>query len=150
VVSLFPPTPNHVLIDWHVIFDGGSGSQFGNGHWLQYLRPGFRHCYTARYDGGGWTVLESGSGQLHVSTLPCVSGYSFPDWRASEGSTVVRVRRWVVPRDFQPRGVLSCVSLTKFLLGVRASHVVTPYQLYRQLVDSNGRRRRKEEEREQR
>ena len=133
-MSLFPPSPAHELVDWHVIFDGGSGCQFGPAHWLTYLRPGFRHVYCARYDGGRWTVLESMTGAVRVWTLPCVPGYDFPDWRASEGATVVRLRRWREPHHFRMRGILTCVSLTKFLLGVGAWWIVTPWQLYRHLV----------------
>ncbi len=102
--------------------------------WLIRLtcRSGFRHCFAykgipalpevyllvdPRSNGmraGLATVAELHDGYEGVYH----TAYGVPDY----------------PRGWRPPGLLTCVSVIKHLLGVRAWWIITPHQLYRHLA----------------
>lgn len=98
----------------------------------QVLRKGFRHCYAVRNDFDSvWTVLQPGKHcmdiqQELVSEYPTILDY------ALAGETVIRYNR--EPSKFaHSLSVVNCVGAVKYLLGIWAPHILTPYQFYKYL-----------------
>lgn len=102
--------------------------------WLRALRPGFRHCFAALRDSGGWTVLEPLSGRLLVARLDG-PGRDLPGvWRRA-GCRVLGPFAPAAPRPMLPwLTPFSCVALCRALLGPGAPFAVTPFGLYRRLI----------------
>ncbi len=104
--------------------------------WLRPLRRGFRHCFAALRDEGGWTVLEPLSGRLLVARLGVPAGFDLPGFYRRAGLAVLGpfvpgpVRgRWVPP--LLP---FTCVGLCRAVLGAGAPFAVTPFGLFRRLA----------------
>jgi hypothetical protein len=106
--------------------------------WLRLLRPGFRHCFAAVEDAGGWTVVEPLSGRLLVARPVLVAGFDLPGFYRRAGLTVLgpfmpgAPHCGVVPA-FSP---YSCVTVCRALLGQGAPFAVTPRGLFRALEKS--------------
>ncbi|MBY0336628.1 MAG: hypothetical protein K2X11_08440 [Acetobacteraceae bacterium] len=103
-------------------------------HWWQrLLRPGFRHCFAALRDRGGWTVVEPLSGRLIVARLDVPAGFDLPGFYARAGLTVLG--------PFQPEGPArpraplrpGCAALCAALLGDAAPKIWTPQGLFHAL-----------------
>ena len=109
----------------------GGGADQG---WMRLLRPGFRHCFAALRDEGGWTVLDPLSGRLLVTRLAVGPGFDLPGlWRRA-GCRVAGPLVPAAPARAWPWGLpLSCVSLCRALIGPGAPFAVTPHGLFRAL-----------------
>ena len=97
------------------------------------LKQGFQHVYAVRNDFDRvWTVIQPGHQVLRIEQ-ELVTDYPTIHDYIMEGETVVYY-------EPQPSGIahglniVSCVGVVKYLLGIRAWWVVTPYQLYRYLI----------------
>ena len=103
--------------------------------WLRLLRPGFRHCFAALADAGGWTVLEPLSGRLLVARLPVPGGFDLPGFYRRAGLAVLGpfVPGAPAPRWLPPLGPFTCVALCRALLGAGAPFALTPFGLFRAL-----------------
>lgn len=98
---------------------------FGGGAdlpWLRLLRRGFRHCFAALEDAGGWTVLDPLSGRLVVARLDLPPGFDLPGFYRRAGLTVLGPflpggpRRSLLP----PVAPFSWVALCRAVLGADA------------------------------
>lgn len=101
--------------------------------WLRLLKPGFRHCLVVVEDGGRWIMVDPVSPFTLVALLDLPDG-SLPGWLAGLGLTVVETtvcRTGTRPAPWAP---FTCVEAVKRVLGLRAAHVLTPWQLYRYLT----------------
>jgi len=113
--------------------------------WLRPLRRGFRHCFAALRDAGGWTVLDPLSGRLVVARLPVPAGFDLPGFYARAGLAVLgpfapgpaRARR--LPPAFAP---FTCVALCRAVLGGAAPFALTPWGLFRALERRAGDRKK--------
>lgn len=103
--------------------------------WLIRLtcRPGFQHCFAykpiANPPNGLYLLVDPRSNGMNVmvATVPQI---------LDDGYDGVYYASYEVPdyqRGWRPRGLLTCVSVIKHLLGVRAWWIITPHQLYRHL-----------------
>ncbi|SHJ83910.1 hypothetical protein SAMN02745194_03503 [Roseomonas rosea] len=109
----------------------GGGADQG---WMRLLRPGFRHCFAALRDEGGWTVLDPLSGRLLVTRLPVEPGFDLPGFWGRAGCRVLGPFVPAAPAQAWPAVIpFSCVALCRALLGPGAPFAVTPYGLYRRL-----------------
>jgi hypothetical protein len=104
--------------------------------WLRLLRPGFRHCFAALADEGGWTVLEPLSGRLLVARLPVPGGFDLPGFYRRAGLRVLGpfTPAAAAPQRLPPLAPFTCVALCRALLGAAAPAAWTPFQLFRALV----------------
>jgi hypothetical protein len=108
--------------------------------WLGCLRAGFRHCFVALRDGSTWLTCDPLKDRIELSALPIPADFDLASIYADRGHTVLfgqtkpgLARR---PLAFAP---LTCVTVAKRLLGVRAPWVLTPWQLCRHLrADARG------------
>ena len=103
--------------------------------WLRLLRPGFRHCFAAVSDEGGWTVLEPLSGRLMVARLPVAPGFDLPDFYRRAGLRVLGPFQVGEPAPSLLPALLplNCVSLCRALLGSAGPFAMTPFGLFRAL-----------------
>ena len=88
-------------------------------------RPGFRHCfaYTQLAD-ACCLVMDPRSNGLDVTIR---------DTSAFPGVGHVAPAHQHFQRGWRPRGLFTCVTAVKHLLGIRAWWIITPHQLYRYL-----------------
>ncbi len=114
----------------HIVFGGGADQP-----WLWPLKRGFRHCFAAVQDAGGWTVLDPLSDRLVVARPDVPAGYDLPGFYRRAGLQVLGPfipgpprRRWLPP--LLP---FTCVGLCRAVLGAGAPAVLTPWGLYRRL-----------------
>ncbi|WP_187830396.1 hypothetical protein [Siccirubricoccus phaeus] len=103
--------------------------------WLRLLRPGFRHCFAALEEAGGWLVADPLSGRLVLTRLDLPAGFDLPGFYRRAGLTVLGPfqpggPRWSVLPSLWP---LNCVSFCRAVLGCGAPFAVTPHGLYRGL-----------------
>jgi len=113
--------------------------------WLRPLRRGFRHCFAALGDEGGWTVLEPLSGRLVVARLPVPAGFDLPAFYRRAGLAVVGPFAPAAPRARRLPALapFTCVSLCRALLGPQAPFAMTPYGLFRALGGAESHQSRK-------
>ena len=103
--------------------------------WLRTLHPGFRHCFAAIEDDGGWMVLDPLSRRLLVARLDVPAGFDLPRFYARAGLVPLGpfapgpARRTLLP----PVTPYSCVALCRELLGAAAPFALTPRGLFRGL-----------------
>jgi hypothetical protein len=97
------------------------------------LKQGFQHVYAVRNDYDKvWTVIQPGHKHLSieqelVSDYPTILDYVL------EGETVLKYN--VTPSRYaHSLNIVTCVGVVKYLLGIRAARVLTPYQLYKYLL----------------
>lgn len=99
--------------------------------WLQWLKPGFQHCYIMRNEFNKvWTVIQDSEKRLDVSTY-LFEDYPTPLDFAKPGATVLKASRVEVGGLRGHLCYFSCVEVVKAVLGIRKPFIVTPYQLYR-------------------
>lgn len=104
--------------------------------WLWPLKRGFRHCFAAIEEAGGWTVVDPLSGRLLVTRLEVPGGFDLPGFYRRAGLSVVGPLLPGPPR----RSALpwlspfSCVSVCRALLGGGAPFALTPFGLFRRLA----------------
>lgn len=121
------PTPDHPHA-WVVFGDAARP------RWLALLKPGFRHCFVALYDGAGWITIDPLSTHMEVTAQPVPAGFDLPEWYRSRGLTAIPAAIDWSRRDAAPWGLFTCVEAVKRMLGLRAHLVLTPHQLYRRLA----------------
>jgi hypothetical protein len=118
----------HNEITWYVIFTDSPRDYW----WTRWLRPGYRHIYAIKWDGFNWIKLEPFTSYVDVSILPYGPGARIHDVVNPKGNDILRVTRycerdWIrAPWIFGP---MTCVEGIKALLGIRAIHIWTPWQL---------------------
>lgn len=112
-----------------VVFSGRTGVR-----WLQWLKPGFRHCFVAVDDGTEWLTVDPLLHRLEIRASRLPSAFDLAaEYRRME-LDVVEVIPAPVPLLRAPFGLFTCVETAKRLLGIRARWVLTPWQLHRWLT----------------
>jgi hypothetical protein len=102
--------------------------------WLRALRPGFRHCFVALLDGSLWLTCDPLKDRIQVSILPVSARFDLAAFYARQGHTVLLgTINPNLPRQPFTLAPLTCVTVAKRLLGVRAPWIATPWQLCRLL-----------------
>lgn len=101
-----------------------------------FLKDGFKHVYAIEHSALGWTCTDPSKSDLHTYILPAKYDTDVITTfvQQNPGFTVLHIR--VLPHDnsIYPRfGIMSCVSLMQYLIGVRWPFVFTPYQLYNKI-----------------
>ena len=109
-----------------VVFSGRTGVS-----WLRWLRPGFRHCFVALDDGIEWLTVDPLLHRLEVRASGLASDFDLAREYRRMDLIVLEVIPAAVAMRAAPLGLFTCVETAKRLLGIRAWHVVTPWQLYR-------------------
>lgn len=105
--------------------------------WLtRWLKPNFSHMYVVTRDEYNWLLLNPTRGYLQYRLLPIPITQSPLPYLVKPGDTVLRIvfgvrndMRW-----FGFVGLLNCVTLAKYMLGIRIN-CLTPFGLYKRLVN---------------
>lgn len=120
---------------------GGEADQF----WLRPLRRGFRHCFAALRDEAGWTVLEPLSGRLIVARLAVPASFDLPAFYTRAGLAVVGPFAPGPARAGWLPGLLpfTCVGLCRAVLGAGAPRALTPWGLFRRLLQNLSNNKKK-------
>lgn len=104
---------------------------------LRVLKAGFRHVFVAKRQRGGWITIDPLASRMEVEFHPLEPEADMVGWFLSRGHTVASLR--VVPRQparpRMPIMPLTCVSVAKQVLGIRAPLVQTPWQLFRHVTE---------------
>jgi len=115
-------------IDWYIVFADG-----GRWHiWDIFTSPGYRHCFAIRWDGFNWVLIEPFGSWLEVQVMPYGPKDNVPQLMVSLGHKVMYIRK-SRQNKFIMRGILTCVTIMKHLLGIRAWWILTPKQLAKYL-----------------
>lgn len=103
--------------------------------WLRPLREGFRHCFVVLRDGPIWLACDPLKDRIELSVLRVPERFDLGGSYAAYGHTVLfGPTRPDLPRRGLSIVPLTCVTVAKRLLGVRAVQVLTPWQLYQHLT----------------
>ena len=103
--------------------------------WLRPLRRGFRHCFVVLRTGSLWLACEPLKDRIELDVLALPPDFDLAAFYGAQGHRVLLGRR-PPPRprrSFAP-APLTCVTVVKRLLGIDASWVWTPWQLYAHLT----------------
>lgn len=110
-------------------------------YWLRKLKPGFRHCFVAIQHGSAWVICDSLKTHMELTLLDAPGAFSLGNFYADRGHHVLLGRMASSrPRTGISLTPLTCVTVAKRLLGVRAPRVWTPWQLFCHLVRAQPRR----------
>lgn len=101
---------------------------------LRWLKAGFRHCFAYRMTEEGWVLCDPLASGLLLRTAPKLPARTLLVSLAALGATVVAVPGesrsprlpWLRP--------VTCVEICKRLLGRRGAWVMTPHQLFCDLL----------------
>jgi hypothetical protein len=106
--------------------------------WQRLLRRGFRHCFAALEDAGGWTVLDPLTGRLLAARLEVPAGFALPDVFRRAGLLPVGPCPLAAAAD-RGRGLrgapFGCVAVCRAVLGPHAPFALTPHGLFRGLTE---------------
>lgn len=121
-----PDTP---ISEYFLVFTDSS-------QWIsEWLKPHFAHCYILQRDQYNWFVLNPERLHLRVEIAPVEATQDLIKLWCKPTDTVLKL-------EFKPRhttirfgwfGVFSCVTLVRYLLGLKLK-ALTPYGLYRKLL----------------
>jgi len=103
--------------------------------WLRILEPGFRHCFAALSSADGWVVIEALSTGVVVSRLAARDPFDLAEaYRAIGCRAVVTTCRKKNQQPL-PWSPFTCVESVKRLIGLQGRSVITPYRLWRKIVE---------------
>jgi len=114
-----------IKIDYFIAFGHSDVRHF----WDVFTQKGFRHCCAFKFDGFNWLLVDPLGQCLDINIMPYTSEDDVPYIFRQAGWTVIRYKKTIKPQ-FIFRGVLTCVTVCKQLLGIKACWVVTPWQLH--------------------
>ena len=103
----------------------------------QLLKPGFRHVFAVEIHASGWVCYDPSIHDMYCWPLPCAPDASFIEhYKLNNPSdTVLKITaRPKRKAQYARFSLMSCVSIMKYILGVRWPFVITPHQLYSRLT----------------
>ena len=101
---------------------------------LTWLKGGFRHCFALQRTDRGWVLCDPLGCGLLLRSTPDLPPRSLMASLAAVGTSVVAVAPRSAPSRLPWLRPFTCVEVCKRLLGHRAARVVTPHQLFRDLI----------------
>ena len=119
-------------VDYFVAFGDSSVPHF----WDVFTRQGFRHCCAFKFDGYNWVLVDPLGQVLDVNVLPYTVEDDVPNLFRNNGWTVIRYSKQI-KHKFIFGGILTCVTVCKQVLGIKACWVVTPWQLHNYIERRN-------------
>jgi hypothetical protein len=103
--------------------------------WLRFLKRGFRHCAVLVEVDQGWILCDALSHQTIIKYIFNRSDQDIVEHLGAIGLHAIEVRMQTPPARMAPLLPFSCVETVKRILGIHAWSIVTPWQLYRHLID---------------
>lgn len=120
-------------VRFYAVFDDNFGDRRAPFfiHW--FTRPRFRHVYLLLPAKIGTLIVNPLAGGIRVDWAPfdpaaCALACVEAGLVVAEGDTKINLcYKW--------RGLITCVSVVKALIGLNDWRIITPYQLYRRLAN---------------
>jgi len=112
----------------------------GHGPWADWFgRDGFRHCVVVVESGDDWIVIDGDTKHGVIFEAVCGADFDLAAYYREMGFTVVATTRRGNPfNPWWPAMLVTCVGVAKKILGIRdRAFLLTPYQLYRYLVEDS-------------
>ena len=126
----------------YVVFQGAEHQIW----WRMFTRAGYRHVLLIIPTDGGRSLFDPNGSCIVVNGLSYTVNLNSLDITAKQAAEeclkrgATEVFRFKVSkrftREFIPRGILTCVSLIKAVMGINAWWVITPEQLRNWLIDN--------------
>lgn len=129
VKPALPPLPDTPITEYWLVFTTST-------QWIrEWLRPNFAHCYVLTRDKYNWLVLNPERLHLRAEIAPVAADQDLISMWCKPHETVVKLE--FMPRHTTIRfgwgGLFSCVTLVRYLLGLRIK-ALTPFGLYKKLL----------------
>jgi hypothetical protein len=107
--------------------------------YIRLFVRGFSHVYAMRDYNGVTLIIDHNARGLivDVSAVPATNCVRLLNARGTDTVLAVAGR---LKNSYTQRGVQSCVSIVKSLLGIKAWHILTPQQLHDYLLENGGAR----------
>ncbi len=104
--------------------------------WLKPLRRGFRHCYIlARIAPNNlWLELNPMSNQTFIFIRSLTEDLNYFQKLRHEGCKIVRLKVQAAELRPAPLNIFSCVEFVKRVVGIHKFSIITPYQLYKNIL----------------
>ena len=102
--------------------------------WLRFLKRGFRHCAVLVEVEQGWVICDAMSNKTHIKQISNRSSLEIVERLGAAYLHAIEVRVQTPPARMAPILPFTCVEAVKRILGIHAWSIVTPWQLYRHLV----------------
>lgn len=103
--------------------------------WLHLLKRGFRHCFAVLRTGPLWVACEPLKDRIDLDLVDLPPEFDLARFYAEQGHRVLCGQRPLpTPRYSFALAPLTCVTVVKRLLAIRAPWVCTPAQLHAHLV----------------
>ena len=103
------------------------------------LKDGFRHVYVIERQALGWLCVDPARSNMFNCILPAKfeSEVMIEFERLNPEATIVHLEVGSNDEHLYPaRGVMSCVSVVQYILGVCWRSVLTPHQLYNKIINN--------------
>lgn len=99
--------------------------------YLNWLKEGFRHCFVALQRENRWIICDSLKNQIEFLIADLPSHFDLGSFYRSQGHTVVAgFDVGLKPDRFMIPELLTCVTITKRIIGIRSFWTLTPWQLF--------------------
>ncbi len=119
--------------DAWVVFSGETDLPY-----LKILKSGFRHCFILLNDGQRWMSIDPLSPYMDIQIYHHIeSEFCLPDWLKVRGYKVVKTQINKQHNKPAPWMFFTCVESIKRILGIHNRYILTPWQLYRHLINYN-------------
>ncbi|MBI1425821.1 MAG: hypothetical protein GC149_20550 [Gammaproteobacteria bacterium] len=106
--------------------------------WLKLLRPGFRHCFVIVNDGAHWVSFDPMLNHIDLRVHDHVPAeFDLPRWLEQRGQIVVEAKIDRSRKNPAPVALFTCVEAVKRVLGLHRFFILTPWQLYRHLLNAS-------------
>lgn len=101
------------------------------------FKDGFKHVYAIERQALGWTCTDPSQSDLFTTILPASYSTDIMETFKRQNPTFKILKLHVRPHIkmvFPSAGVISCVTIMQYMLGVYWPFVFSPYQLYTRIV----------------
>ncbi len=117
----------------YIVFQGETKYTFSN-----FLKPGFLHCFGLERQSLGWICIDPSHDDFHSYILPAGFSDDIIPTFISQNPNCTVMQLFVQPVKNKPRnyprfGLISCVGILQYTLGVYWPLIISPYQLYYRL-----------------
>lgn len=127
---------------WYVVFEDKPERSTGK-FWRLFTRDNFRHCwlYCRDHYNAGWIAIDSTSGGVQIRTyrdeVLLEHGFnSLHELVLAEGSIILPADCFITDEYIRRLIPINCVELAKHVLDINKLTILTPFQLYKYIVNN--------------
>lgn len=102
---------------------------------LRLFKKGFRHCFIILHDGAHWISVDPLSNQMEVIVHNVEPDFDLPRWLEARGHKIASAPIAQRLNQAAPIMLFTCVEACKRILGIRNIFILTPWQLYRHILN---------------